>query len=168
MYKNCKYLKKKINGEIWCTYNKEKVSKKLCANCSINNKYISAKKLQSSADNIADKKYTTFNKNKKHKLTIATSITKEVKLIVWERDNHECIFCHKKVPWTCANSHYVKRSQNGLGIEQNIMTNCNRCHELYEESKYREQMKIYARNYFISKYINWNEEMLTYKKYNFN
>ncbi len=45
------------------------------------------------------------------------------------------------------------------------MTNCERCHKLYEESPYREQMKEYAKNYLNSKYDNWNEEDLLYKKY---
>lgn len=104
-------------------------------------------------------------KGKKHKLTKATEIPKKIKLLVWERDNHECIFCHTPVSWHYANSHYIKRSHSGLGIEpKNIMTNCARCHKLFEESKYREQMKEYAKNYFISKYESWNEKSLVYKK----
>ena len=43
-------------------------------------------------------------------------------MAVWERDNHRCIFCGKLVPYNLANSHFIKRSQGGLGIEQNIMT----------------------------------------------
>lgn len=102
---------------------------------------------------------------KKHKLTKATEIPKKVKIKVWERDNHKCIFCGKYVEWNYANSHYIKRSKNGMGIEKNIMTNCERCHDLFEESIYREQMKEYAKNYFKGLYQNWNEEELIYKKY---
>ncbi len=101
---------------------------------------------------------------KKHKLTKATEIPKLVKMIVWERDNCKCIFCGKYVEWNFANSHYIKRSHNGLGIEQNIMTNCDRCHKLFEESTYREKMKDYAKGYLMTKYETWNEEMLVYKK----
>lgn len=52
-----------------------------------------------------------------------------------------------------------------MGIPENLMTNCERCHNLFEESIYREEMKEFARNYLISKYDYWNEEMLIYKKY---
>ena len=102
----------------------------------------------------------------KSKRTQALEITKKTKLVVWERDNHCCIFCGRYVEWNYANSHYVKRSQGGLGIEQNIMTNCDRCHKLFEETKYRPQMKEYAKKYFMSKYPNWNENDLIYRKYN--
>lgn len=102
---------------------------------------------------------------KKHKLTKATEIPKAVKMRVWERDNHRCIFCQKEVEWNYANSHYTKRSQLGLGIEKNVMTNCDRCHKLYEESVFREQMQEYAKQYFIELYEDWNEDDLIYKKY---
>ena len=105
-------------------------------------------------------------KGKKHELTKATEIPKKVKLKVWERDNHCCISCGKYVEWYYANSHYTKRSQLGLGIEQNIMTNCDRCHDLFEESEYREKMKEFAKEYLKGKYEVWNEDMLIYKKYN--
>lgn len=104
-------------------------------------------------------------KGKKHKLTKATEIPKKIKLIVWERDEHKCIFCHNPVTWHFANSHYIKRSHLGLGIEQNIMTNCCECHKRFEESKYREEMKEIAKNHFQEKYENWKEEDLIYKKY---
>ena len=103
-------------------------------------------------------------KGKKHKLTKETEISKKVKMTVWERDNHKCIFCQKEVPWEYANSHYIKRSQLGMGIPENLMTNCERCHNLFEVSTYREKMKEFARNYLINKYDYWNEEMLIYKK----
>ncbi len=49
--------------------------------------------------------------NKKKARTIATSIPKSVKEKVWERDNHQCIFCHKNVPVECACCHEIRRSQ---------------------------------------------------------
>lgn len=103
--------------------------------------------------------------SKNNKVTKATSIPKKVKMEVWKRDNHRCIFCQKEVPWNYANSHYIKRSHLGLGIPENIMTNCQRCHNLFEESIYREKMKDFAKEYFISLYDYWNEDMLIYKKY---
>ena len=101
----------------------------------------------------------------KSKRTKALEISKQVKLKVWERDNHRCIFCGRYVEWNLANSHYIKRSQGGLGIEENIMTNCVRCHKDFEETSRRKEMKIFAKNYFMAKYPNWNEKKLVYRKY---
>ncbi len=41
----------------------------------------------------------------------ACDITQKVKGIVWNRDNKKCIYCGKYVPKTCANAHFIKRSQ---------------------------------------------------------
>ncbi len=41
----------------------------------------------------------------------ACDITPKVKEIVWNRDNQRCIYCGKYVPKTCANAHFIKRSQ---------------------------------------------------------
>lgn len=66
--------------------------------------------------------------------TKATSIPPEVKLVVGERDGHRCIMCGRYDPsanegraeWSCA--HYIPRSHDGMGIEQNIVTLCPACH----------------------------------------
>lgn len=41
-------------------------------------------------------------------------IPQKVKENVWNRDNHKCILCGKYVPKTCANAHYIKRSQRRI------------------------------------------------------
>lgn len=41
----------------------------------------------------------------------ACEISQKVKKIVWERDEGCCIICGRPVPMTCANAHYIKRSQ---------------------------------------------------------
>ena len=41
----------------------------------------------------------------------ACEISQKVKEIVWNRDKHKCIYCERYVPKTCANAHYIKRSQ---------------------------------------------------------
>ncbi len=40
----------------------------------------------------------------------ACEISQKVKEIVWNRDNHKCIYCERYVPKTCANAHFIKRS----------------------------------------------------------
>lgn len=149
---NCVYLKQKMNRTIYCKKKNENITFKDCSNCEYK-EYL-----------FPDVRKPITKKTKKHKLTKATDIPTKLKKKVWERDNHKCIFCGTSVSWHYANSHYIKRSQLGLGIEKNIMTNCERCHKLYEESKYREPMKDYAKNYFISLYPDWNEGNLVYKK----
>lgn len=151
-------MKQKINKGVWCIYNKERVSKELCSSCEY-------KEYKNSTESLQRKMQSSAIKGKKHKLTKATDIPTALKKKVWERDNHRCIFCHTPVPWNCANSHYIKRSQLGLGIEENIMTNCERCHELFERSPKRKQMKEQAKKYLISLYSDWNEKELVYKKY---
>ncbi len=149
-------MKPKINKGVWCIYNNERISRELCSKCT-------HKEYDFPSDKKVIKNKTI--KGKKHKLTKATDIPTALKKKVWERDNHRCIFCHTPVPWNCANSHYIKRSQLGLGIEENIMTNCERCHELFERSPKRKQMKEQAKKYLISLYSDWNEKELVYKKY---
>lgn len=151
-------MKQKINKGVWCIYNKERVSKELCSGCE-------HKGYKNSTESSQKKMQRFAIKGKKHKLTKATDIPTALKKKVWERDKHRCIFCDALVPWDLANSHFIKRSQLGLGIEQNIMTNCEQCHNAFEESSKREDMKKIAKEYFLSLYPNWNEKELVYKKY---
>ena len=44
----------------------------------------------------------------------ACDITPKIKEIVWNRDNQRCIYCKKYVPKSCANAHFIKRSQRWL------------------------------------------------------
>jgi len=96
----------------------------------------------------------------------ACDITQSVKEIVWLRDNQSCIFCGRWVPVNCANAHFIKRSQGGLGIPQNIVTACPECH--YKED-FGQDTKLYEKrmeDYLKSQYgDNWNKEKLIYKKY---
>ena len=60
----------------------------------------------------------------------ATDISHKVKNKVWERDNHCCILCGN--PNAMPNAHYISRANGGLGIEQNIVTLCQNCHNKYD------------------------------------
>jgi len=44
----------------------------------------------------------------------ACEISKKVKEIVWNRDNKKCICCGVYVPMSCANAHFIKRSQRRI------------------------------------------------------
>ena len=143
MKKYCCYLIQKLDRTIYCKYLNKQISISECSRC----------------ENKTNKPKKTAKRTKE------LSIDKKVKLIVWNRDNQECIFCHKKVEWNYANSHFIKRSQGGLGIEENIMTNCSECHKLFDDSKERVEWRLkYAEDYLCSKYPNWDKEKLVYKK----
>lgn len=105
-------------------------------------------------------------KGKKHKQTKEKEIPKKVKIAVWNRDKHKCIFCGKEVDVFYANAHFIPRSAGGLGIEENIFTACDNCHreqdngkdtKLYDKKAEKHLKRIYGKN--------WDKKKLVYKKY---
>lgn len=149
---NCKNLKtrsKKYKRYFYCSLFKQQIEIKKCKECEFK-EYKTAKKI----------------KCKKHKQTKATEIPKEVKLKVWERDNHQCILCGKNVPWNLANAHFIPRGLGGLGIQENIFTACEDCHREQDNglnSKlYTDKVENYLRGIYGE---DWNIENLIYKKY---
>lgn len=105
----------------------------------------------------------------KSKRAKALEIPKSVKERVCERDGGCCIVCRQPAPqnaptaFSCA--HFIPRSQGGLGIiEENIVTLCPRCHSMYDQGIDRKNTKIFLANYLKSKYPDWDENKLIYKK----
>ena len=100
-----------------------------------------------------------------HKRTKATSISMEVKIAVWERDKHRCIYCMRYVPYNFSNSHFIKRSQGGMGIEKNIVTACPDCHRRYDNGYEYKAMYNYTKRYLEKFYGNLDIEKLKYNKW---
>ena len=152
---NCKHYrirtKKKVHYK-YCVLLK-KIIKDNCYNC-INKEYKEVK---------YKKKLSTFHVHK-HKSTKATEIPRKVKKVVGERDEHACIYCGKYVDVYYANSHYIKRSHLGKGIEQNVVTACPTCHDKYDFKDFDGKMKNYTREYLSRLYDGWNEDDLVYRK----
>ena len=98
-----------------------------------------------------------------HKRTKALDIPKKVKKIVWERDKGRCILCGS--PSAAPNAHYIPRSQSGLGIPENVVTLCLKCHMEYDNSGLRNTLKQQIKAYLTEQYPDWSEENLTYKKW---
>ena len=94
--------------------------------------------------------------------TKACDISKRVKQVVWERDGCYCVLCGN--PEAMPNAHFIPRSHGGLGIEENIVTLCINCHRRFDQTSDRSEIKIRLENYLKSKYPNWNEKNLIYKK----
>lgn len=108
----------------------------------------------------------------KSQRTKALEIPPKVKKAVAHRDSVDdypcCLWCGKPAPtdnitaFSCA--HFLPRSRGGLGIEQNILTLCWDCHMQYDQSDSRERMGDFFKGYLKSKYPDWREENLIYKK----
>lgn len=98
-----------------------------------------------------------------HKMTKATAILKSVKEAVYARDGGRCILCGRNNGEPVA--HVIRRSQGGMGIEQNIVTLCPSCHRAFDEGA--DRSSIYARivDYMRGKYPGWKRENVIYKKW---
>jgi 5-methylcytosine-specific restriction endonuclease McrA len=100
--------------------------------------------------------------------TKATSIPPKVREEVERRDSINgvpaCIFCHTTIG-VRGESHFIRRSQGGLGIPKNLLTVCKKCHREFDDGKMSELYKEKAREYLKSKYLDWNEEDLVYNKW---
>lgn len=106
----------------------------------------------------------------KSKRTKATDISMAVKKKVFKRDEGKCVICGNMVN-VMPNSHYIRRSHGGLGIEENIFTACtnftqNKCHERWDNYKCTDEEIEKVKNHFRLHYPNWDNMQLTYKKSN--
>ena len=96
----------------------------------------------------------------------ACEISQKTKEMVWNRDNNRCIYCGKYVSMSCANAHFIKRSQGGLGIPENIVTLCPECHYQEDHGLNTQLYEDYIEEYLKNTYgTNWSKEKLIYKKY---
>lgn len=96
-----------------------------------------------------------------HKETKAKSISPAVKRAVWERDGGLCVLCHNPGE---PNAHYISRAQGGLGIEENILTLCPKCHRKYDQGVHRVLIRAQLRAYLKLHYKDWDESKLVYRK----
>lgn len=99
----------------------------------------------------------------------ACAIPQKVKRKVARRDQIDgwtcCILCGS--PQGLPEAHYISRANGGLGIEQNIVTLCRRCHNIYDNGtrEQREEFGAQIRGYLKTIYPDWDESKLRYKKY---
>lgn len=106
------------------------------------------------------------------KETKANDFTKSVKEAIAKRDSLEdwpcCIFCGLPAPAenpiAFSNAHYIGRAQGGRGVEENGLTLCLLCHRRYDQSEHRERLREFFRSYLKSKYPDWDEEKLYYRR----
>lgn len=99
------------------------------------------------------------------------AILMDVKIKVAERDCVDgwpcCILCGEPAPTSnllaFSNAHYIPRAQGGLGIEENILTLCPKCHREYDGIK-RTKLRPILRKHLRDHYKNWDESKLFYQK----
>lgn len=102
--------------------------------------------------------------------TKARNFSRSVKEQIAERDSIDgwpcCVRCGYPAPEFIAfsNAHYIARSQGGLGIAENGLTLCPLCHRRYDQTTHRAEDREFYREYLKSKYENWDEEALIYRK----
>lgn len=99
----------------------------------------------------------------KHKSTKATLIPLSVKYKVWDRDSHCCIICGS--PNAAPNAHYIRRSQMGKGIEENIVTLCPQCHNDFDNGSKRKEYGQIIKDYLDMYYPGFPDEKRRYHKY---
>lgn len=99
----------------------------------------------------------------KSKRTIACSISPKTRELVENRDNHQCVFCGS--PNCRGEAHYIRRSQGGLGIPENLLTVCRYCHSQLDEGQAKELYRAKAEEYLKSKYPDWDKNKLVYNKW---
>lgn len=99
----------------------------------------------------------------KHRQTGSTSIPPDVMKAVWRRDLHHCVLCGDPYAAPCA--HFIGRAQGGMGVEENIVTLCRRCHDRYDNTTERERIRKTLRTYLQACYPGWDEGALVYHKY---
>lgn len=98
-----------------------------------------------------------------HKETRQTDIPLKVKHKVWDRDSHCCIICGS--PQAMPNAHYIRRSQGGLGIEQNVVTLCYKCHNDFDNGSKRFEYGRIIHDYLEMFYPGFPDEKRVYHKY---
>ena len=112
-----------------------------------------------------------------HRQTKHTSIPARVKAAVAARDSTNgpatCIICGAPGAPCC---HVVRRSQGGMGVEENIVSLCGPCHYAFDEGiglsrlrpfgfENRKDIEDHIVGYLKGFYPDWTPERVTYKKW---
>lgn len=112
----------------------------------------------------------------KHKQTKEREFSQKERKKIYERDNGQCFFCNMRYHMEGATlfslqidgiMHYIPRSQNGLGIEQNGALGCKHHHYMLDHGSRREEMLGIFKQYLQNHYKDWDESKLTYDKWAF-
>lgn len=90
-----------------------------------------------------------------------TGISHDVYQTVFERDGGRCVYCGAPSPLQCA--HYVSRARGGMGVPENLVMLCMRCHQAMDQGGGAD-IKTEVRDYLTLHYDGWTEDAQKYKK----
>jgi len=93
----------------------------------------------------------------------ACDINLKVRAIVKERDGYCCALCGGNGLFMSI-AHYIPRSKGGLGIEQNLLVLCQRCHHNYDNTTKRQEYAVIIRDYLNGHYPGFDHDRRFYKK----
>ena len=98
------------------------------------------------------------------KMKDLTEISPKVRKRVMERDSVDgwtvCQYCGS--PYNIEVHHYVERSRGGMGIEQNLICLCTRCHNRLHSGE--TEIRNFCGEYLHEKYPTYTERDLIYRK----
>lgn len=95
------------------------------------------------------------------KRSSACDISAKVKRIVLDRDK-VCIICGQPGE---PNAHYIRRSQNGLGIKENVVTLCVHCHHEQHFGIRSQAITLQMKQYLDRHYPDFPDEQRIYDKW---
>ena len=91
----------------------------------------------------------------------ACDISPKVRREVLGRDK-VCIICGRVGE---PNAHYIRRSQNGLGIKENVVTLCGQCHNEQHFGKRSEEITAQMKPYLDKLYPDFPDSKRIYDKW---
>lgn len=97
-----------------------------------------------------------------HEETRRTRIPERVKRKVYARDGGRCIVCGAP---GLPNAHYIRRSQGGLGIEENVVTLCLKCHNDFDNGNHRREIGAWISEYLEKFYPEFDDYDRKYHKH---
>ena len=121
---NCKYIKLKLNHKLECKLTGKIITWDQCKNCKLREYNLTNIKLQNKQNNFSFYKKTLKIKNKIGK---SKNISKKVRELIHERDNHICQICYQYGN----HLHHIKTKQERPDLINepiNIITLCFNCH----------------------------------------
>lgn len=95
--------------------------------------------------------------------TDETGISERTRKRVLDRDNNCCVLCWSTYGLQIA--HVVPRSRGGKGVETNLVTLCAVCHDRYDFTVRRKQMREEIVDYLEGIYGEWEEQEQIFTKY---
>ena len=97
------------------------------------------------------------------KASKACDISPSVRKEVMERDEGRCFICGSMYGIQIA--HYISRARMGLGTPRNLACMCYLCHGEMDNGKFHKEYQSLLKMHLQSKYDDWDESQLTYKKW---